>query len=162
MAWTDPSGHVYATGEIVTAATLNTYVQANLVVLGASIAAQVVTSETTTSTSYTDLATSGPAVTIATSTAAWVSVGAQLANNTVGSRSEITAAVSGATTIAAGVAMAAIAQVSTANAVNGFNRGTLVALTAGSNVFTCKYRIVTASTGTFASRNIFVCNLVQA
>ena len=30
MSWTDPSAHVYTTGEVVTAGTLNTYVQANL------------------------------------------------------------------------------------------------------------------------------------
>lgn len=30
MAWTDPAAHVYVTGEVVTAATLNTYVRLNL------------------------------------------------------------------------------------------------------------------------------------
>ena len=30
MAWTDPAGHVWVTGEVVTAANLNTYVRLNL------------------------------------------------------------------------------------------------------------------------------------
>jgi hypothetical protein len=33
MPWTDPSTHIYATGEVVTAATLNTFVEANLMFL---------------------------------------------------------------------------------------------------------------------------------
>lgn len=33
MGWTDPSGHIYAVSEVVTAATLNTYSEANLAFL---------------------------------------------------------------------------------------------------------------------------------
>lgn len=33
MSWTDPTTHVYATGEIVTAATMNTFIQADLAFL---------------------------------------------------------------------------------------------------------------------------------
>ena len=34
MSWTTPSAHIFATSEVVTASTLNTYVQANLTFLG--------------------------------------------------------------------------------------------------------------------------------
>lgn len=34
MPWTDPATHIYATGEVVTASTLNTFVEANLSFLG--------------------------------------------------------------------------------------------------------------------------------
>ena len=34
MSWTNPASHIFATSEVVTASTLNTYVQANLTFLG--------------------------------------------------------------------------------------------------------------------------------
>lgn len=37
MAWTDPAGHVFVVGEIVSPATLNTYVKDNLVALQNSL-----------------------------------------------------------------------------------------------------------------------------
>lgn len=48
MPWTDPAGHIYAVGEVLTSSTLNTYVQANLVYLGTPPSIQVFN---TTSTS---------------------------------------------------------------------------------------------------------------
>ena len=41
MAWTDPASHIYTVGEIVSAATLNTFVQANLAFLGTPPSVQV-------------------------------------------------------------------------------------------------------------------------
>jgi hypothetical protein len=61
----------------------------------------ITTSETTTSTSYTDLATVGPTVTVTTGQLALVIWGAQLTNNTNNTSARVSVDVSGASTIAA-------------------------------------------------------------
>ena len=73
----------------------------------ASASATVATSETTTSSSYTDLTTSGPAVTLTTGTKALVIITAQLVNNS-NNKSYASYAVSGSSTIAASDAVAMI------------------------------------------------------
>ncbi len=63
MSWTAPSGHVWATGEIVTAANMNTFIRLNLEDLDrrtVTVGAVVSASETSTSTSYVSLTTVGP------------------------------------------------------------------------------------------------------
>lgn len=117
-------------------------------------AARVDTAQGTTSTSYTDLSTTGPAVTLTTGTTALVLL-SSLANNTAANNTNFFGvAVSGATTLAA----------SDANGVWGFDANSansdtisglvlLTGLTAGSNTFTMKYR-VNAGTGTFTYRTI--------
>jgi hypothetical protein len=124
--------------------------------------ATVATTQTLTSTSYSDLATVGPAVTVTTGTKALVIITAQLNNNSSGGNNVYASyAVSGATTIAASDATciqtngdggtgAGRIRVSAAN---------LVTLTAGSNTFTMKYRCGAGNTGAFSERNIFVMNL---
>lgn len=116
----------------------------------------VATSQTTTSTSYTDLATSGPAVTVNTNTLALVIISANQDNNTAGQWVYMSFAVSGATTIAASDTNG----MKNANSVTAVNvmhasRGVLVTLTPGSNTFTAKYR-VTGGTGTWTLRDIIV------
>ncbi len=67
MAWSSPSGHVWTTGEVVTAANMNTYIRLNLEDLDrrtVTVFSTVATSETTTSTSYVSLATVGPSVSV--------------------------------------------------------------------------------------------------
>lgn len=116
--------------------------------------AQVATGETTTSTSYTDLATPGPAVTVDTGPRALIFVTGSISNSGTGSV-RMAYETSGATTLAAadirgiGHAGAATVEVLCANVI--FE----TALTPGSNTFTAKYR-VSASTGTFGSRRIGV------
>ena len=62
----------------------------------------VATSQTTTSASYTDLSTSGPAVTATVSgTSALVMLTANISNSTVGSNCFMGVDISGATTVAA-------------------------------------------------------------
>jgi len=125
--------------------------------VGAQISgATVATSQTTTSTSYTDLATSGPAVTLTTGTTAFVIVTTYSYNATSGAATYMSFGVSGATTIAAGD--------STSVSLLGMKTGGQewsnsavypVTLTAGSNTFTSKYK-TSSGTGTFANRSIIV------
>ena len=112
--------------------------------------------ESTTSTSYTDLATAGPEVTVTTGTEALVSISARMRNNTAGSSCFAAFAVSSATTIAADD-IYAIQYESSANAdIAQFGLAFLLTgLTAGSNVFTMKYK-ANGDTASFAIRRITV------
>jgi len=160
-----------------TAAEFNTYVRDNLNTSPAAIAtvasqifvatgvnaiaartitgASVSTLETTTSASFTDLATGGPAVTVTTGPSALVFLTAKVLNS-AGVSSFMGHAVSGATTIAADDTNALIVDPGVGNQV----RTTVLAfrsgdLTPGSNTFTSKYR-VDSGTGTFVNRRIVV------
>jgi hypothetical protein len=151
MSWTSPASHIYATGEVVTASTMNTYIEANLVFLGGSAGASVLGGQTTTSTTYTDLSTVGPAVTLNTLTTALVSVGAYFSNNTSTDGALMSFAVSGATTLAANDNYRAGWDVVAGAANIGvFSQMSFVTgLTAGSNTFTAKYRANGGGTATF-------------
>lgn len=126
---------------------------------GPAATAYVSTSETTTSTSYTDLTTTSDTVTatIGSSGMALVLVSANLQNNTQASRSYMSFAVSGATTQAAvdsysiGIGIPA----AVANMANHSGSFLVTGLNPGSNTFKAKYR-VSATTGTFADRRIAV------
>jgi hypothetical protein len=119
----------------------------------ASAGARTSSFQTTTSTSYTDLATAGPAVTLTTGTKVLIIVSANASNSSGVSLADF--AVSGATTRAAtddtcllvpsGVNIAA-------------SQATFLTVTAGSNTFTAKYRTNT-STSTFGNRGITVIDL---
>ena len=128
----------------------------------ANASATVATSQTTTSTTYTDLATAGPAVTVTTGTSALVIVTASINPGSSSSGyAYMSYAVSGATTSAAVDTRASVFQ-----ATNGYNEesrwsaASVVTLTAGSNTFTAKYRKnAPATTPAFKDRDIFVINL---
>lgn len=127
----------------------------------ANDSATVTTQQTTTSTSYTDLTTSGPAVTVTTGTKALVIVTAQSRNNLAGEYCRISYAVSGSTTVAADDSFALNWQQPSDGTMFQNIRASaasVVSLTAGSNTFTLKYR-VNGGTGTFLNRAIFVINL---
>lgn len=127
------------------------------VLSASSYTATVATSQTTTSTSYTDLSTAGPAVTVTTGSYALVIIGGRLSDGSAGQWAYMGFAVSGATTTAAADATA-LGFGQSATTVDSFVQASqvfLVALTPGSNVFTAKYR-VTGGTGTFINRNITV------
>lgn len=158
MAYTTPS--TWVAGNVLTAAQLNQQVRDNVSFLAGTKGAEIVTSQTTASTSYTDLATAGPAVSTLTGTTALVLLSALLLNNTSTNLCYMGFAISGATTVAAGDEDALIYQ---AFANNGqAQMGTVVlvtGLTAGTNTFTAKYR-VNGGTGTFQRRRIAVIPLV--
>jgi hypothetical protein len=117
-------------------------------------------SGTTTSTTFDDLdapAAIGPAVTVDTGPRAILFYHCSASNSGTGS-ARMSVEVSGATTIATainrsiGIIDAAGSTIEVGDAVL-YSGG--IALNPGSNTFTCKYR-VSASTGTFSNRRLFV------
>jgi len=173
MAWTAPMTAVANTA--FTAAQFNTYIRDNLLETAPAKAttagslivgngansiieripasAGISTAESTTSTSFTDLATPGPAVTVTTGTSALVVVSSCIYNTS--SYALASYQVSGATTLAAsdegGVQVANTP--ATYQTASEFFRVT--GLTAGSNTFTVKYRVV-GGTGNFQRRHLVV------
>jgi hypothetical protein len=120
----------------------------------------VATTQTTTSTSYTDLATAGPSVTVTTGTKALVIVGAFSYNSAVGNSSFMSAAVSGASTVAASDDICFSYAPATSNTdISRASRAILLTgLTAGSNTFTAKYR-ASGGTASFGNRTITVIDM---
>lgn len=125
----------------------------------------VAATETTTSATFTNLTTAGPAVTLTTGTKALVIVSCyiKVSNQRY---AYMGYEVSGATTIAAtaDTSYGCDSYTNTNGGVVGTiaSRASIVTLTAGSNVFTAKYSVNTtagATTGTYANRTITVINL---
>lgn len=126
-----------------------------------SDSAEVTTSQTTTSTSYTDLTTSGPAVTVTTGTKALVIITSQIQPTAVDQSALMSYAVSGATTIAANDKFCLFIRGSGTNGQNMFRASSafmIENLTAGSNTFTAKYRVV-AGTSEYTNRQITVIDM---
>ena len=122
-----------------------------------SASSSIASSQTTTSTTYTDLATAGPAVTITTGTKALVIMSGFAYSSVGGYNSFAGFAVSGATTIAATDAYALADGSTVGGAASRATR--LTTLTAGSNTFTMKYRQTISGTATFINREIIVIDL---
>ena len=126
--------------------------------------ATVDTQQTTTSTSYTDLATSGPAVTLTTGTKALVLITVDMLPGTAATGQDCSAAfaVSGATTRSAADAERLYVSAPTGATYGPEMRATaailVTNLTAGSNTFTLKYK-VNAGTGIFRHRAITVVDM---
>lgn len=121
--------------------------------------AEVDTSQGTSSTSYTDLATPGPAVTVATGTRALVILTCRSYHSALGNDVFMSFAVSGASTVAATDGRAAYQNAPAAGAPLTVTMAVVVTgLTAGSNTFTAKYR-TSAATATFSYRKITVIDL---
>jgi hypothetical protein len=121
--------------------------------------ATVNTSQGTSSTSYTDLSTVGPEVTITTGTTALVTISATILQSGTDVGGVASFAVSGASTVSAnddnsisaiGTGVERYGQVSTSRTL------LLSGLTAGSNVFTMKYKASSASTISFLRRSLTV------
>lgn len=173
MAWSAPFTAVANTA--YTAAQHNQYVRDNLNMTAPALAttvgsiftgngvnaiaeripagAIVLTSQSTTSTSYTDLLTSGPAITMVTGTSALIFFSAAMQHNTADIATWMSVAVSGATTVGAsdtwGIANPSRLTDSRPGTMHRFS-----GLTPGSNTFTAKYR-VPSGTGFFGNREIF-------
>lgn len=176
MAWTAPMTAV--ANATFTAAQFNTNVRDNLnetapakattasryfVATGLNAIAErelaediVDTAESTTSTGFTDLATTGPSVTVTTGTSALYVMTSRISNSTAGQSGFIGMAVSGASTVAANEEQTLIHQSSNANEII---RASVVqvatGLTPGSNVFTMKYR-ASGGTANFRYRRLTV------
>lgn len=110
--------------------------------------------ETTGSTSYVDLATTGPSVTVTSSARVIACVSCITSNTTVGAYSAMSVDVSGATTLGPTDVVAARATSSTANASYAISYLT-VFLVSGANTYQGKYR-VSAGTGSFSSRRLII------
>ena len=179
MAWTAPVTAI--AGATVTSADFNTYVRDNLsqtmpakalnvgsmfMVSAANTLTErlsqfdhLSTSQTTASTSYTDLATAGPAVSVVTGTSAIVIVGALIGANTAAAgapSNKMSWACSGATTVAASDLWATgVVQTGTGAGPSVYSSRWHLAtgLNPGTNTFTTKYA-VSSGTGTFALRAI--------
>lgn len=176
MAWTAPMTAV--ANAVFTSSQYNTHVRDNLletapakataagryyVATGANAIAERVPStdetdnnEATSSTSYADLATNGPAVTVTTGTKAIVWFNTQVANTSADVESYASVAVSGATTIAASDSWAICQDGVGVNQFWGLGTTTMfTTLNAGSNTFTMRYR-VSGGLATYRRRNIIV------
>jgi hypothetical protein len=120
--------------------------------------ATVATSEGTTGTSFGNLTTTGPAITTLTGTKALVRLNGFLQSNTAADGAAIGFAISGATTVAASDANS-LAKIFS-NTANTYTRQGIeiyvTGLTAGSNVFTMKYKALVGGTATFSDRTITV------
>lgn len=141
-------------GEIVTAALLNTHLRDNLVDLDARsnvATANVDASETRSSTSYGDLATVGPSVTMVTGTRALVIISANVNSPTSGV-AYMGVAVSGSSTVAASDQRAL--RYESVPIVGLSYMISFTTLTPGSNTFTCKYRSSSGNSMTWGNRVI--------
>ena len=176
MAWTAPVTWV---AQALTAALLNQQIRDNMNETAPGIATagsrliitdsansiveriptktEVLTSEGTTSSSFTDLATAGPAVTVTTGTLALVGVSCRVTGSANGVRATMGFVVSSATTLAVDENRAYQMELGSGDFASGTWAG-LIPLTAGSNVFTAKYQNSGGSgdTATFANRRIWV------
>jgi ABC-type glucose/galactose transport system permease subunit len=118
--------------------------------------ASVLTSETTASTSPTNLATVGPTLTMTTGSRVIVILGSYMSNSTVSGTNSMFLEVSGATTVAAtDPALAVHFRSSSAAGEAQLSYAFPLDLTAGSNTFTAKYA-VNLGTGTFSRRRIII------
>lgn len=154
MAWVTP--RTWTVGEVVTAAKLNE-VRDSLIDLDrrtSPVQSYVATLQGTTSVSYTDLATVGPAVTVTIGSTGKALVGIYAAySNPSGNFALMAFAVSGATTVAA--TDTACLQ---ANVTSDVRNGAVViqsGLNAGSTTFTAKYK-ATGGTANFNGRTLWV------
>lgn len=127
----------------------------NAIAARMATAARVDTSQTTTSVTYTDLATAGPSVTVTTGALALVHISLLMANNGANGTSAASFAISGATTRSAATDWGMRSDGMGAGSAVRYGISSLQVLTPGSNTFTMKYE-VGSGTGTFSFREIIV------
>lgn len=178
MAWSAPI--TFVANAILTAAQMNSQVRDNMletapakattegrliVTTGANAVEEralpddiVETAQTTTSATYTDLATVGPTVTLTTGVRALVFINAEIEINSTTEIGLASFAVSGATTSAAIDGRSVNYQSPVSGHQMRAATVNTIALTAGSNTFTMQYR-TTGGTATFSRRRIQVLGL---
>jgi hypothetical protein len=115
------------------------------------------TSESTTSTTFVDLTTVGPTVTVTTGIRALVTIGTSVSNVTAGQGGRAAVDLSGATTSAASDTNSFLAE--SGNASDAF-QGSWTTIynpvNVGSNVFRAKYRSVGGASASFSQRLVAV------
>jgi hypothetical protein len=120
---------------------------------------RVDTPQGTTSAAFVDLATSGPAAAGVTGSRCWVFISCGMSSNAIGGFANMSYAISGATTVAAGTTLGAVqAEASAVNRQVTVGGGWLeTGLNAGTNTFTAKYSAGSAGgTATFFNRRIAI------
>ena len=155
MAWATPI--IHAVGDILTASDWN-ITSNDLSFLGDLQTAFVGTTESTTSSTFTNLATVGPSVTLVTGSGAIVTLGALLGNNSAGGSALMGFTISGATTTAASALAALRIGNGASGASNSIQASFVVGIgtTAGTNTFTAQYEQTGGGTATFSARQITV------
>lgn len=131
----------------------------NVIAMRTPAHTHITTSEGTASTTYTNLATAGPAVTSTTGTQALVFMSSGMTQSAAGGFCNASWAVSGATTIATGVSDSVVSYKPSAVGTQTTQGVTFLqtGLTAGSNVFTMGYNAGGAGgTATFFQRELVV------
>lgn len=122
----------------------------------------VAANQTTGSTSYVDLATVGPSVSVQTNTKALVEIGGVLYSSALNDGALMTFAVSGATTVSSatndgnGVRLQMVSAGANVPQVSCYGKFLLTGLTAGVNTFKCQYAAFSGGTAGFVSRSITV------
>ena len=176
MAWTAPK--TWVASQVLTAAELNEQLRDNFNETLSALAVEegqfftvaaenqmtsyiphmdrVATKESTASTSYVDLTTVGPDITLNTGSNAFVFFAARMSNNTNAAQSVMSFAVSGATTIAANDENSITMDGVNTNCEFGVGAARYVDINEGENTFTCKYRAGGAGTAAFQDRFIAV------
>jgi len=124
----------------------------------ANATAVVATTQTTTSSSFTDLATSGPAVTLTTGTKALVILYNRSQTGNPLEPAIMGFAVSGATTVAA-TDNRSLGSYNSNDYIGYSSAFIITGLTAGSNTFTCKYRQDGSTTGYFQERVLSIIDM---
>jgi hypothetical protein len=119
------------------------------------VSATVLTGETTTSATYTDLTTVGPSVTVQTGAQAFVMIGGRMDDSGGTAQVFIAPAVSGATTIAATDTFACAVSGQAGTQHQAVFAALVTGLTPGINTFTSKYRTA-GGTATFSNRTLTV------
>lgn len=118
--------------------------------------AVILTAETTTTTSYTDLATVGPQVSATTGPNVLVMFASQIDNSSTNGASACSVAVSGATSISASDDWRIVRDGVTGGNPHRYGAAHLfTGLNPGTNIFTMKYE-VGSGTGTFQRRELIV------
>lgn len=124
-----------------------------------AVEASVLTAETTSSTSYTDLATVGPSTgsitSVGTKALVMISAGA-FTNSAVNIGHAMSFVVSGATTLAASDVYARIDTCDNAGFGMNVTSYAYITITPGVNNYTAKYKLSGATTSTFNNRRIWV------
>lgn len=145
---------------MLTAAAMNTHLRDNMLDLdrrSTATGAVVATNQTTATTSYTDLATVGPAATVTIGAAGKALVSIYCAcGNTGANPSFMGFAISGASTVAASDSQSIVLVAASSSQVIRFGCTFLVpGLASGSTTFTAKYK-AGAGTGSWSDRSIVV------
>ena len=123
-------------------------------------AAYVNANESTTSTTFADLTTAGPAVTLTTGTKALVILGSRMEGVSTTTRGYMGFAISGATTLAANEGRAQELKVTADQFIDQKSFAYIVTgLTAGSNTFTAKYKSQTGAIVYYTERRISVVDM---